>query len=42
MLQPFQLGGLTLPSRLVMTTVKLGYGAEIGDAYQPRKALDAI
>ncbi len=24
--QPLQIGGLTLPNRVVMTTVKLGYG----------------
>ncbi|MBN1453958.1 MAG: FAD-dependent oxidoreductase [Anaerolineales bacterium] len=29
LLQPFQLGSLTLPNRVVMTTVKLGYGTEI-------------
>ena len=31
MLQPFQLGSLTLPNRVVMTTVKLGYGTEKGE-----------
>ena len=29
--QPLQLGGLTLPNRVVMTTVKLGYGTKEGD-----------
>lgn len=32
-LQPFQLRNLTLPNRVVMTTVKLGYGAEINDQH---------
>jgi 2,4-dienoyl-CoA reductase-like NADH-dependent reductase (Old Yellow Enzyme family)/thioredoxin reductase len=31
MLQPFQLGILTLPNRVVMTTVKLGYSTEKGE-----------
>ena len=31
MLQPFQLGNLTLPNRVIMTTVKLGYGTEKGE-----------
>jgi 2,4-dienoyl-CoA reductase-like NADH-dependent reductase (Old Yellow Enzyme family)/thioredoxin reductase len=31
LLQPFQLGTLALPNRVVMTTVKLGYGTEKGD-----------
>jgi 2,4-dienoyl-CoA reductase-like NADH-dependent reductase (Old Yellow Enzyme family)/thioredoxin reductase len=31
MLQPFQLGSLTLPNRVVMTTVKLGYGTAKGE-----------
>ncbi|MBN2116430.1 MAG: FAD-dependent oxidoreductase [Anaerolineales bacterium] len=31
MLGPFQLGSLTLPNRVVMTTVKLGYGTEAGE-----------
>jgi 2,4-dienoyl-CoA reductase-like NADH-dependent reductase (Old Yellow Enzyme family)/thioredoxin reductase len=31
MLQPFQLGSLTLPNRVVMTAVKLGYGTEEGE-----------
>jgi 2,4-dienoyl-CoA reductase-like NADH-dependent reductase (Old Yellow Enzyme family)/thioredoxin reductase len=31
MLQPFQLGSLTLSNRVVMTTVKLGYGTEKGE-----------
>jgi 2,4-dienoyl-CoA reductase-like NADH-dependent reductase (Old Yellow Enzyme family)/thioredoxin reductase len=30
MLQPFQLGSLELPNRVVMTTVKLGYGTRKG------------
>jgi 2,4-dienoyl-CoA reductase-like NADH-dependent reductase (Old Yellow Enzyme family)/thioredoxin reductase len=30
MLQPFQLGNLTLPNRVVMTTMKLGYGTKKG------------
>ncbi len=29
--QPLQLGSLTLPNRLIMTTVKLGYGTKEGD-----------
>ena len=41
-----QLGHLTLPNHVVMTTVKLGYSYQeiyvIGDAVEPRKALDAI
>jgi 2,4-dienoyl-CoA reductase-like NADH-dependent reductase (Old Yellow Enzyme family)/thioredoxin reductase len=31
MLQPFRLGSLTLPNRVVMTTVKLGYGTGKGE-----------
>jgi 2,4-dienoyl-CoA reductase-like NADH-dependent reductase (Old Yellow Enzyme family)/thioredoxin reductase len=31
MLQPFQLGRLTLPNRIVMTAVKLGYGNQKGE-----------
>jgi 2,4-dienoyl-CoA reductase-like NADH-dependent reductase (Old Yellow Enzyme family)/thioredoxin reductase len=31
MIQPFRLGSLTLPNRVVMTTVKLGYGTERGE-----------
>ncbi len=31
MLLPFQLGSLTLPNRVVMTAVKLGYGTEKGE-----------
>jgi 2,4-dienoyl-CoA reductase-like NADH-dependent reductase (Old Yellow Enzyme family)/thioredoxin reductase len=31
MLQPFQLGRLALPNRIVMTTIKLGYGNEKGE-----------
>lgn len=31
MLQPFQLGSLTLPNRIVMTTIKLGYSTEKGE-----------
>lgn len=31
MLKPFQLGSLTLPNRVLMTTVKLGYGTEKGE-----------
>jgi 2,4-dienoyl-CoA reductase-like NADH-dependent reductase (Old Yellow Enzyme family)/thioredoxin reductase len=31
MLQPFRLGNLTLPNRVVMTAVKLGYGTEEGE-----------
>jgi 2,4-dienoyl-CoA reductase-like NADH-dependent reductase (Old Yellow Enzyme family)/thioredoxin reductase len=31
MFQPFQLGSLTLPNRVVMTTVKLGYGTQKGE-----------
>jgi len=31
MLQPFQLGSLTLPNRIVMTTIKLGYSNEKGE-----------
>jgi 2,4-dienoyl-CoA reductase-like NADH-dependent reductase (Old Yellow Enzyme family)/thioredoxin reductase len=30
-LQPFQLGNLTLPNRVVMTTMKLGYGTKKGE-----------
>lgn len=30
--QPLQIGNLTLPNRVVMTTVKLGYGTENGEA----------
>jgi len=29
--QPLRLGSLTLPNRVVMTTVKLGYAAEVGE-----------
>lgn len=32
LLQPFQLGSLTLPNRVVMTTVKLGYAPPTGEA----------
>ena len=31
LLQPFQLGPLSLPNRVVMTTVKLGYGSKEGE-----------
>ena len=31
MFQPLQLGSLTLPNRVVMTTAKLGYGTKEGD-----------
>ena len=31
LLQPIQLGSLTLPNRVVMTTVKLGYGTDRGE-----------
>jgi 2,4-dienoyl-CoA reductase-like NADH-dependent reductase (Old Yellow Enzyme family) len=31
MLQTFQPGSLTLPNRVVMTTVKLGYGTDKGE-----------
>ncbi len=31
MLQPFQLGSLTLPNRIIMTTIKLGYGTQKGE-----------
>jgi 2,4-dienoyl-CoA reductase-like NADH-dependent reductase (Old Yellow Enzyme family)/thioredoxin reductase len=31
MLEPFQLGNLTLPNRVVMTAVKLGYGTKEGE-----------
>lgn len=31
MLQPFRLGGLTLPNRVVMTAIKLGYGTQEGE-----------
>jgi 2,4-dienoyl-CoA reductase-like NADH-dependent reductase (Old Yellow Enzyme family)/thioredoxin reductase len=31
LLQPFQLGRLTLPNRVVMTAVKLGYGTQQGE-----------
>jgi 2,4-dienoyl-CoA reductase-like NADH-dependent reductase (Old Yellow Enzyme family)/thioredoxin reductase len=31
LLKPFQLGSLTLPNRVVMTTVKLGYGTRKGE-----------
>jgi 2,4-dienoyl-CoA reductase-like NADH-dependent reductase (Old Yellow Enzyme family) len=51
--QPLRLGGLMLPNRVIMTTVKLGYSDQkgevtdlevyvIGDAVEPRKALDTI
>ncbi len=30
-LQPFQLGNLTLPNRVVMTAVKLGYATKEGE-----------
>ena len=33
-LQPFQLGNLTLPNRVVMTAVKLGYGNQTGKVNQ--------
>lgn len=33
LLQAFRLGELTLPNRVVMTTVKLGYGAEITERH---------
>ena len=29
--QPLRLGPLTLPNRVVMTTVKLGYATEVGE-----------
>ena len=31
LLQPFQLGRLSLPNRVVMTTIKLGYGTQRGE-----------
>jgi 2,4-dienoyl-CoA reductase-like NADH-dependent reductase (Old Yellow Enzyme family)/thioredoxin reductase len=31
LLQPFQLGRLSLPNRIVMTTIKLGYGTQRGE-----------
>lgn len=31
LLQPYNIGNLTLPNRLVMTTVKLGYGTQTGE-----------
>ena len=48
MLQPFQLGSLTLPNRVVMTTVKLGYGTQKGEvtdrhlAFYARRAQGGI
>jgi len=51
LLQPLRLDRHTLPNRVVMTVVKPGYGTPdgelterhvIGDALQPRKALEAI
>lgn len=47
-LQPFQLGSLTLPNRIVMTTVKLGYGTGEGEvtkrhiAFYTRRALGGV
>jgi 2,4-dienoyl-CoA reductase-like NADH-dependent reductase (Old Yellow Enzyme family)/thioredoxin reductase len=47
-LQPFQLGSLTLPNRIVMTTVKLGYGTGEGEvtnqhiAFYARRALGRV
>ncbi len=34
LLEPFQLGKLTLPNRVVMTTLKLGYGNKVGEVNQ--------
>ena len=34
LIQPLQLGNLTLPNRVVMTTVKLDYGNKKGEANQ--------
>ena len=31
LIEPFQLGSLTIPNRVVMTTVKLGYGNKEGE-----------
>ncbi len=31
LIEPFQLGSLTIPNRVVMTTVKLGYGNKAGE-----------
>jgi 2,4-dienoyl-CoA reductase-like NADH-dependent reductase (Old Yellow Enzyme family) len=33
LLQPFQLGSLSLPNRVVMTTMKLGYGTQINERH---------
>ena len=46
LLQPIRVGGLTLPNRVVMTTLKLGYGTDRGDvtdrqvAFYVRRATD--
>ena len=45
LLQPFQLGPLILPNRVVMTTIKLGYGAEITNqhiAFYVRRAQGGV
>lgn len=31
LIEPFQLGNLTIPNRVVMTIVKLGYGNKKGE-----------
>ena len=48
MLQPFQLGSLTLPNRVVMTAVKLGYATQQGEvtdqhiAFYVRRAFGGV
>ncbi|MGD2026672.1 MAG: NAD(P)/FAD-dependent oxidoreductase [Anaerolineales bacterium] len=48
LIKSFQLGNLSLPNRVVMTTIKLGYGSELGEvteqhvAFYTRRALGGV